>query len=90
LLRSANNENSWIFLFVVCGKRIAAPIVLAQHKEHERLGKVVKLFCPASSTGIKIAKLVCCTAQKCKFVQYKVYAYYMTKKMSSAAPQANS
>jgi hypothetical protein len=44
---SANKKFSWIF-YVRCaspisGVRIAAPIVLALHKEDERIGEVVHI-----------------------------------------------
>ncbi len=66
----ANNENSQI-CYVHCaspvsGMKIAAPIVLAQHQEHGRIGEG--------------QELLCCTDWKRKFVQYKAQTYYMTKK----------
>ncbi len=56
---SANKKFSQIF-FIRCalpisGERIAAPVVLAQHKEHERIDEAQKTICSASPIVIEIA-----------------------------------
>ncbi len=71
----AINENSLICYvhcaLTVSGIKIAAPIVLAQHQEHERIGEAREQLCHASSIGKQIGKLFRCTDRKRKFVQYK-------------------
>jgi hypothetical protein len=59
-IRSANMKFSRIFLYVHCtlpigGIRIAGPIVLAQHKENERIGKARLTIRSASPIVIEIA-----------------------------------
>jgi hypothetical protein len=58
-IHSANTKFSQIF-YVRCGLpisevRITEQIVLAQHKENERIGKARKTVCSASPIVIEIA-----------------------------------
>jgi hypothetical protein len=58
-IRSANKEISLIFFIhhtlPVSGTRIAAPVVLAQHKGHERIGEARKPIRCTSHIAPKIA-----------------------------------
>jgi hypothetical protein len=58
-IRSANTKFSRIFLcslhFTFSGVRIAAPIVLAQLKDNERIGEALKTIHSASPIVIEIA-----------------------------------
>jgi hypothetical protein len=59
-IRSANMKFSWIFFYVRCaspigGVRIVAPIVLAQHKENQRIGEAQLAIRSASPIVIEIA-----------------------------------
>jgi hypothetical protein len=59
LIRSASNKKVRIFMVLfaspVRGIKITAPIVLAQHKGHERISEARKRFRHASPIGMKIA-----------------------------------
>ncbi len=73
-IRSANMKFSQIF-YVLCaspisGVQIVAPIVLAQHKENERIGEARLTVRSASPIVIEIALYFCCTDRKRKYVQY--------------------
>ncbi len=59
-IRSANTKFLQIFFYVRCaspisGVRIAAPIVLAQHKENERIGEARITIRSASPIVIELA-----------------------------------
>ncbi len=54
-IHSANTKFSRIFLCYIGGVQIAAPIVLAQHKDKGRIGEARKTIRSASPVVIEIA-----------------------------------
>jgi hypothetical protein len=87
-IRSASYKFSQIF-FICCalptgGVRIAAPIVLAQHKEHERIGEALTSIRWASPIVIELAFLFRCTDWKRNYIQYQATANKKLKIMPSA------
>ncbi len=58
----------------ICGTRIAVPIVLAQHKENERIGEARETIRSASPIVIEIAYLFSCTDRKRKYLRYETTA----------------
>jgi hypothetical protein len=68
------------FFFIRCALpngrvRIAAPIVLAQHKGNKRISNAWTSICRASPIVIEIACYFRCTDPKRDYVQYETTAY---------------
>jgi hypothetical protein len=57
-IHSADKEFLWIFLFAVLslinGLKIAVPIILVQHKRHERLGDALTPLRHVSLSGTEL------------------------------------
>ncbi len=68
--------------------QIAAPIILAQHKEHERIGEARTSIRCASPIVIELAFLFRCTDWKRNYVQNFLFAVASANKKFKIMPSA--
>jgi hypothetical protein len=63
-------------LSAISGLKIAAPLVLAQHKGHKRIGKAPAPIRRALPIDKELTYYFCCTDQNWQYVQYEITSNY--------------